>query len=401
MVNTPAKLGALSALAALVGLLWFSLTIVLSARLRVLEGPFGGLDRVYRAHHRLGAVAFALLALHPVFLAWRYAQVSWARAAEVWRPTSGDWSLVAGQVALYVMAAGMVVTVYVVVRHQTFVRVQRLLGATVLPAAFHALRVGGDTSTYEPLRWYVWGVTAVAVAALVVHTLLGRLTSPHRDYCVTRVARCPGSVTEVWLRPTGRELAFVPGQFAFVRFDAGAVSGEAHPFSIASPPSAGGLRFVIKDLGDDTHHVAEIAPGAVATIEGPYGRFSHRFVRGRRQVWVGGGIGIAPFLSMAASLAARPYEVDLFYGFADERDAPFLDELRTLADANPALRVHFVDERVDGFMSAASIKAAIGPLERCEFLLCGPSVMMHALRDQLTDAGVARAQVHFEEFGFA
>jgi predicted ferric reductase len=202
-------------------------------------------------------------------------------------------------------------------------------------------------------------------------------------------------------RPVGRALSFLPGQFVFVHFHSGAVSSEPHPFSIASPPAAGDIRLAIKDLGDYTRHVGEIEVGAEATVEGPYGRFSHRLVAGRRQVWVAGGIGIAPFLSMAAALPTSPYHVDLFYGYVDERDAPFLDELRALAAANARLRVHFVDERVDGLISASSIVASAGSLEGREFLLCGPSAMMHVLHDQLVDAGVSRDHVHFEEFGFS
>jgi predicted ferric reductase len=400
-VNTPAKLGALSSLAALIGLLLFCVTIVLSARIRYVEGALGGLDRMYRVHHRLGAIAFSCLALHPVFLAWRYAQVSWERAARLWWPTTSDWPLVAGQVALYGMAAGMVVTFYVAVRHQSFVWTQRLLGVLLFPVAYHALRIGGDTASYRPLRWYVWCIIAVAVAALIAHTLLGRLTTRHWSYQVASVVRLPGAVTELWLRPVGRALSFLPGQFVFVHFHSGAVSSEPHPFSIASPPAAGDIRLAIKDLGDYTRHVGEIEVGAEATVEGPYGRFSHRLVAGRRQVWVAGGIGIAPFLSMAAALPTSPYHVDLFYGFVDERDAPFLDELRALAAANARLRVHFVDERVDGLISASSIVASAGSLEGREFLLCGPSAMMHVLHDQLVDAGVSRDHVHFEEFGFS
>ena len=401
MVNTPAKLGAASGLAALIGLLLFSVTIVLSARLRYVEGMLRGLDHVYRVHHRTGAIAFALLAAHPVLLAWRYAQVSWERAAKLWWPTASDWPLVAGQIALYGMAAAIVVTLYVAVRHQAFVWTQRLLGVLLFPAAYHALFVGGDTATYQPLRWYVWCIVGVGAVALVAHTFLGRLTTRHRAYRVTSVVPLPGSVTELWLRPISRPLSFLPGQFVFARFHSTAVSGEPHPFSIASSPATGAIRFTVKDLGDYTKHVGEIEVGAEATIEGPYGRFSHQLVSGRRQVWLAGGIGIAPFLSMAAALPASTFQVDLFYGFLDARDAPFLDELRGLATANAGLRVHFVDENVDGFISVPLIMAEVGSLDACEFLLCGPREMMHLLRDQLVDAGVSRDRVHFEEFGFA
>ena len=72
-VNRPATLGALSGAMSLVSTVLLSATIVLSARLRFVERSAGGLDSVYRFHHRLGAVSFSLLALHPVLLAWRYA----------------------------------------------------------------------------------------------------------------------------------------------------------------------------------------------------------------------------------------------------------------------------------------------------------------------------------------
>jgi predicted ferric reductase len=401
LVNTPAKLGAASGLAALIGLLLFAVSIVLAARVRIVESALGGLDRVYRVHHQIGAVAFSFLALHPVFLAWRYAQVTWERAARLWWPAASDWPLTAGQVALYVMGVGMVITLYMTTRHQAFVWTQRVLGVMVLPAGYHALRVGGDTGTSQPLRWYVWGIVVVGVSALVAHTFLGRFVSRHRSYRVIAVAQLPGAVTDVSLRPVGRALSFLPGQFVFVRFRSGAVSTEPHPFSIASPPSASHVRLVIKALGDYTGHVRDVTAGSEATLEGPYGRFSFRHVAGRRQVWAAGGIGIAPFLSMAAALPSDGYEVDLFYGFADERDCPFLDELGSLAASKSALRIHLVEEGRDGLISAASIAAVVGSFDRREFLLCGPSAMMHALRDQLLEQGVARDRVHFEEFDFA
>lgn len=43
--------------------------IVLSARRRILESFFGGLDKVYQVHKRLGRWSFFLILLHPVFLA--------------------------------------------------------------------------------------------------------------------------------------------------------------------------------------------------------------------------------------------------------------------------------------------------------------------------------------------
>lgn len=399
-VNRPATLGAISSLAALTGTVLLAMTIVLTARLHLVERGAGGLDRVYRFHHRLGAAAFALLALHPSLLAWRYAHVSWDRSAALWRPDPTDLALAAGQVALYGMAVAIAATMWCSVRHQVLLWLQRALGVLFLPAAWHALHAGGDSAERGPLRWYLGAVVALGLAALVAHTFAGRLVSPHHRYEARSVRALSPTITELWLRPLGRSMHFVPGQFAFVRFKDQPIGGEPHPYSIASAPG-GELRFTVKHLGDYTAHIGEVTVGAEAVVEGPYGRFSNRFVAGRRQAWVAGGIGIAPFLSMAHALEdTGGYRVTLFYGHAGDGPASVLEELRALAAHRPDLEVVLVDEHADGLIDADLLGRHLGDLADVEFLLCGPPPMLHSLQRQLTNAGVAHHRIHFEEFGF-
>jgi predicted ferric reductase len=399
-VNTPARLGAVSSFVAVQGTVLLSATIVLSARHRFVEGVLGGLDRVYRMHHWLGAVAFALLAFHPALLAWRYSRVSWHRAAHLWLPAGSDLALTAGQLALWVLCAGMVLTVFVRVRHAVLVWTQRVLGVAFLPAAYHAMRIGGDVGNDQALRRFMFAVCAVGLAALVFHTFLGRWTMPQHRYRLVRIRPLPGGVDELLLGPAGPPMRFVPGQFGFLRFRHEAIGGEAHPFSIASPPGEETVRFVVKELGDYTRRLlTEVHEGAEAVIEGPYGRFSHQVVRGVDQVWIAGGIGIAPFLSMAASLPGSGIRADLYYCFPDEDQAPFLAELVRLEAEVPELTVHARCDRHDGLLTAEAL-AAHGPLREREFLLCGPPVMMHSLRRQLRRAGVPPRRIHFEEFVF-
>jgi len=309
----------------------FSAAIVLSARLRFTESAAGGLDREYRIHHWVGGLAFAFLALHPTLLAWRYAQVGWRRAGQLWSPSDSELAVIAGQLSLYGMAIAIVLTVYATVRYQVLVWTQRVLGALYLPAAYHVLYAGGDVSVDSALRWYMTGVLSLGACALVFHTILGRFLSRHYRFRMSDIRELPAHVTELKLRPDGRAMPFVPGQFGYLRFSHETVGGEAHPFSMASATAAPELRFAIKDLGDYTHRMGEVHVGAAAVVEGPYGRFSHRFVRGHRQIWVAGGIGIAPFLAMAAAIPRTTYEVDLFYGFPAVADAPYLDELNYIA----------------------------------------------------------------------
>jgi len=391
--------GSLSKVLGFVGLALMAWAVILAARFRVLERLFDGLDRAYRHHHVIGGTAFVLLLLHPTLLALRYASVSMPRAARLWLPTTEDWPLLLGQVALYLMIPALVATFFAGLRHVAFVRMQQLLGILVVPATLHVLLISGDTREFWPLRVYVLLLSGVAVASYVYHPLLTRLLSRRHAYVVERVRALSSDVTEVVLAPRRRLLPFVPGQFGFLSVETEELAGEAHPFSIASSPREARVRFLVKHLGDWTSALVGLKPGSLATIDGPYGTFSHRYARSRRQTWVAGGIGIAPFMAMAASLDDAPrYEVDLWYGYRGG-DAVFVPELQELARTHRDLRVFPVAEETDGFITAAMLQAR-SPLAGREILLCGPRGMMTALHEQLLAAGVPDERIHYEDFAF-
>ena len=395
----PTAVGSLSKALGFVGLALMAWAVILAARFRVLERLFGGLDRAYRHHHLIGGTAFVLFLLHPTLLAVRYASVSMPRAARLWLPSPDDWPLLFGQVALYLMIPPLLATLFGGLRHVPFVRMQQLLGLLVVPAALHVLLIPGDTHEFWPLRAYVLLLLGAAVASYVYHPMLTRLLSRHHAYVLEGVRALSPDVTELILAPRRRLLPFVPGQFGFLTIETEALEGEAHPFSIASSPREARIRFVVKHLGDWTTALAGVAPGSLATIAGPHGTFSHRFARSRRQTWVAGGIGVAPFLAMASSLDGAPaYEIDLWYGYRGE-DAVFVSELRELARTHRGLRVYPVAEETDGFITAARL-AAESPLKGRDVLLCGPHGMMEALREQLHDAGVPDDRIHYEDFAF-
>lgn len=119
-----------------------------------------------------------------------------------------------------------------------------------------------------------------------------------------------------------------PGQFVFASSAAGP-SKEQHPFTISSGPGAE-VRFSIKASGDFTDALVSGVPlDSGIRIEGPYGAFNFR--RGRqRQVWLAGGIGITPFLAMAADLDVGR-EVTLIWSIRDRSEAVYSGELEALS----------------------------------------------------------------------
>jgi predicted ferric reductase len=393
--------GSLSGYFAVVGTVLLALDLLLIARIGWIESVFGGMDRVLRFHHYLGVIAFSLVALHPAFLAMRYAVVSWPNAAELWIPQFGDWRLLFGQIALYIMIPMLLVTLFVRVRHQVFIKIQQLLGLSFVFAAIHALSVGGDTRNFLPLRTFMFVVVAVGFFALGLK-LLSPLFSRNRFiYEVASISNVKGHISDIVLKPIGQAMHYVAGQFIFLKFKHVDIENEFHPFSIASSPLDPNLRIVVKDLGNFSHDIASVGIGARAQIQGPFGRFTNTFLKQPRQVWIAGGIGVAPFLSMASNIDPKGAEIDLFYCFVAEGDASYLAELKAIAETQPRLRVHAVCEEQDGFVSAETIAKTVGPLLKCDFLICGPRNMMLSLRDQLQDKHVRKSNIHYEEFTFA
>jgi predicted ferric reductase len=176
------------------------------------------------------------------------------------------------------------------------------------------------------------------------------------------------------------------------------MSKEPHPFTISSAPSENNLRLTVKHLGDFTGELGALTAGAGARIEGPFGKFSFLEVAEKKQIWVAGGIGITPFLSMARSLNTYTgYQIDLFYCVKTEAEAVFIDELKEVAGKSGQLRVipFFSDKQ--GYISAEQIDKLSG-LAGKEIFVCGPPALMKSLKEQFGKLNVPKASVHSEEF---
>ncbi len=387
----------LSDLAGLVALALLAWVIVLSTRLRPLERLFGGLDRLYRWHHLLGGLVVGLAAAHP-FALMLHGAGRWSDAGLGLLWFDQGWAVAFGQIALYIMVPLLAVTFVARMHHETFVWVQRVLGLVMLPAALHAVTVGGAVARSVPLRIAVVVVAAAGLTAYVGHTLLGRLLVRRLPYRVLGVRQLAPDLVELALAPEAEPQRFDPGQFAFLTF--ARPSGiQPHPFSIASAPEEDHLRFVIKAVGDHTRRMSAVAAGGRVRLEGPYGGFSYRYWPHRRQIWVAGGIGVAPFLSMARSLRPGDPPVLLYYCVRHRGEAVFADELRQIERNCPAFSLRVLAEDIDGPPTAALVNPD-GAEADAEILLCGPRVMIRALRGELTARGTPASCIHYEDFEY-
>ena len=273
----------------------------------------------------------------------------------------------------------------------------RTTGVFVTAGFLHGVLDGTPFHHSSILRWSYVVVGGIGVAFYVYRELLARFFLSLHDYQVEAVRAIDGNLVEVALRPLGRSVDFVPGQFAMVYLEA-KDGWHRHPFTIASAPHEEVLRVTVKALGDYTARLQElIEPGMPAVIGGPHGRFSH-WKGTDQQLWIAGGVGVAPFLSWLRALNGElPQRVDFYY--SADGTPPFADEIQTIADRHPSLHAHLIDTSVDGRLTTERIlSAAAGDPRELSVFMCGPQGMLRAFQTQLRLAGVPQRQIHREYF---
>ena len=381
----------------LCGMAMFSLVMILSARLKIFEKFFNGINESYTAHHFFGALSFCLLLFHPLFLAYNYLLVSPTDAALFLLPGTSI-ALDFGIFGLLIMIATLVITFYTKLKYQIWKFTHKFLGIAFILAFLHTFMVGGDISTNSVLKIYLFILGAIAIATYFYRTALPRFFVKTFEYTVKETKQLPDKIWEIEFQPDGKEIKFVAGQFAFLKIKSSNLSREFHPFSFSSAPGMP-LKIAVKELGDYTNKIMDIKVGDLVTFEGPFGKFNFKNYS-KNQVWIAGGIGITPFLSMLRGSTGKDseYKIDLYYSIKDENCSAFVDELKQIADINKNLRLFVWISKRDGFINAKSINDKTSDLVNKDILICGPPVMMSSLKTQFLEININKSKIHAEEF---
>lgn len=391
-----------------------SVAMLLATRPVALEPWLGGLDKMYRLHKWLGISALVFAVSH-----WLWVEApKWmvglglltrpAREAAV-PPDASEPALRTllhtlrepaeglGEWAFYVLVLLVGLALWKRFPYRRFFQTHQWLPGVYLVLVFHAVVLTADGSWSQPVGVAMaLLMTAGTVAAFVV--MFGVVGRGRQAVAEVAAIRAPAGadVLQVDVQLKSRWAGHDAGQFAFVRFDA---AEGAHPFTITSPWTGDGrLVFLIKGLGDYTRRLpALLRVGDLLRVEGPYGTFNFAGDK-RRQVWVGGGIGITPFIARLQHLALRPdgKAIDLFYTTATAREG-VMPRLAAAAQAAGA-RLHVMVDAVDGRLDAERLCAAVPEWRTADVWFCGPAGFGQALRHDLLARGLPRQDFHQELF---
>jgi dihydroorotate dehydrogenase electron transfer subunit len=179
-----------------------------------------------------------------------------------------------------------------------------------------------------------------------------------------------------------------PGQFVMLKAEGGCDPLLRRPFSVFEvlrdgdgTPSA--ITILSKRIGASTRLLYAAKPGDRIACLGPLGR-PFTIVEPPVEAWmVAGGVGLAPFATLAESLRARGVKATLFYGARRAAELFHLDVFR-------ALGVELVLTTEDG--SAGESGRVVAPLDR-RLASCADdhAVMVYACGPERMLAATARA----------
>ncbi len=385
---------------AFVGLAAYAWSLILGARLRFIEPLFGGLDKLYIAHRVIGGTAILLILLHPIFLSFRIWISSFGEILHMWSPF-GPFYLQMGILAFVVAMLATVVTYWVKVKHQTFIRIHALLGWVIIPSMLHVFLSQGAIAGNEPLRKYMLVLSLLGLLTFMYHTVFGKWLMKKYKYKIIRVKKLGDNIAEIYLRPMLRPISYSPGQVAFVSIKDPSVDEESHPFALTQHHNSRVTSIVVKDLGDWTAKMPMLQKGSTVYLEGPHGTFSYKNTDNKKQVWIAGGIGVTPFLAMARSLRKNSkLDIDMFYCTRTKAEAVFFKELHKIANKHNHFRLIGVCEESEGFITADTIEKLTPDLKERDVFICGPPIMMQTLQQQLLQKGLFDIQIHFDDFSF-
>src|SRR3989344_3710033 len=218
---------------------------------------------------------------------------------------------------------------------------------------------------------------------------------------ITKQRKLAENTMEISLWLDGPAFAFQAGQYvkiAIPRLLMTDPKGSSRDFSISSSPAQGNLITVAFRISDSAFKQALIAmpEGTPVDVQGPLGIFTLPENSMRALVFIAGGIGITPFLSMIryATEKKLPNAITLLYANGAPESAAYLPELEELAKKNS----RFTLIQKFGTLDEEFIRQNAPEQANARWYIAGPPGMVSSVRTALLQMRITEENIVIEEF---
>lgn len=399
---------------AMVGFSMLLAEFVLSGRFRWVSGRVG-IDVTMRFHQLIGRILAVLIIVHPFLYSL---PMSGTHPWDITGRTTLDLSgaaFVTGGIAWLLLPILVLFGIFrrdVPYRYETW----RLMhGAGALAIALLSLHHATDAGRYskDGLLAAFWIIMTAAALSTLLHVYLIRpLVRSRHPYRVKSLEQIGAKSWELAIEPdNGHAIDFKSGQFVWLTLGRSPFSLTEHPFSIAScPADRPRLAFMIKEAGDFTNRIGTIPVGTTAYIDGPHGNLVIPESDEAGIVFIAGGVGLAPIMSILRQLRAdrdaRP--LTLVYGNRVREQIMYAQELDAMQNDLDLQVVHVLSEPPSdwngptGMIDEPLIRSLMNGDggEGRLYIVCGPAPMIDSTVATLRRLGVPGSRILSEKFSY-
>src|SRR3989338_5683152 len=208
-------------------------------------------------------------------------------------------------------------------------------------------------------------------------------------------------IRTVTLRPLEKSYKYNPGQFlhlALDEYDPARPWPESRCFSMQSSPDEEKIKITFAAKGKFTERMAlELVQGKVIHVKLPYGDLFSVEHDMERSVFVAGGTGITPFLSLFTSKAFSSYrEPKLYFGVRNLSHHLYAADLEKAKEINPSFQLKLLNEEKDGRLEIQNIFTGNGPA--AVYFISGPPAMIKSFKSSLMGNGVPAVNIRTDDW---
>ena len=220
-----------------------------------------------------------------------------------------------------------------------------------------------------------------------------------------------------FINPAGGDLPFtyIAGQFISIHLQ---IMGKRvnRTYTLASSPvTKDFFELTIKrePMGTASTHIHDqLKPGDMVSFSGPAGSFVFADQKTPAVVFIAGGVGITPVMSMLRTLIHTNWPGTIHFLFATktEADIIFKNELEYLRNSYPQLKLFITLTREPttsawrgsrSRLTAEIMQQLIPDIAKLPAYICGPNDMMDAACNMLLESGVPQKNIFTEAFSGA
>ncbi|MCL2140787.1 MAG: ferric reductase-like transmembrane domain-containing protein [Dehalococcoidia bacterium] len=365
----------------------FTCTFFIAGRFRLLDKLFNGLDKAYIFHKWIGLSSVVLVIAHLIILFFARA----SRQSDIIK-----WEIVAMSSLILFVLLALVSIVAKRMRYEVWKTIHKFMIIPFSLGVYHYYDTSRTPFAFNAFNIWMHILNIVGIVCAIYIVFFYEKTAFPYKYQVSSVKFVAKNTFEITGQAMDKHLSYQPGQFIFFKIPNGSSKISSRPITISNTPNDRTIQLTIKSLGDHTAKLMEtIKNGDEFALTTAHGMFDYK--RGsNHQLWLAGGIGIAPFRSFYKSPIPHDFSINLFYAYYGDEGA-YLDELKNLD--KPNLCIHLLNSNLEGFLTAEKILSVTHIETALDVFFCGPKEMLDSLRKDFRHNGIT-AKFHYEEFTF-